>query len=42
MYELRQPSFFDSVANETSEDTIVINENRQEADFYIMTGPRTS
>ena len=38
MYELRQPSTSFGVANETLDDTIIINENKQEADYHIMTG----
>ena len=38
MYELRQPSTHFGVANETLDDTIIINENRQEADYHMMTG----
>ena len=34
MYELRQPSTPFGVVNETSDDTIVMNENRQEADYH--------
>ena len=34
MYEPRQPSTPFGVANETLEDTIIINENRQEADYH--------
>ena len=33
MYELRQPSTPFGVANKTLDDTIIINENRQEADY---------
>ena len=36
MYELRQPSTPLGVANETLDDTIIISENRQEADFHSM------
>ena len=39
MNELRQPSTFFGVANETLDDTIVINENRHEADYHTVTGP---
>ena len=35
IYEPRQPSTPFGVANETSEDTIIINENKQEADYHI-------
>ena len=35
MYELRQPSTPFGVANETLHDTIIIHENRQEADYLI-------
>ena len=39
MHELRQQSTSFGVANETLDDTIIIKENRQEADFYhMMTG----
>ena len=38
MYELRQPSTSFGVANETLDDTILINEKRQEADYHMMTG----
>ena len=39
MYELRQPPTSFGVANETLDDTIIINENRQEnADYHMMTG----
>ena len=38
MYELGQPSTSFGVANETLDDTIIINENRQEADYHMMTG----
>ena len=34
MDELRQPSTPFGVANETLEDTVIINENRQEADYH--------
>ena len=34
MYELRQPSIPFGVVNETSDDTIVMNENRQETDYH--------
>ena len=38
MYELGQPSTSFGVANETLDDTIIINENRQEnADYHMMT-----
>ena len=33
MYELRQPSTLFGAANETLDDTITINENRQGADY---------
>ena len=39
MEELRQPSTLLGVANETLEDTVMINENRQEADYHMVTGP---
>ena len=38
LYELRLPSSPFGVANETSDDTMIINENRQEADYHMMTG----
>ena len=39
MYELRQPPTSFGVANETLDDTIIIEENRQEnADYHMMTG----
>ena len=38
MYELRQPSTSFGVANVTLDDAIPINENRQEADYHMMTG----
>ena len=38
IYELRQPSTSFGVANETLDDTILINENRQEADYHMMIG----
>ena len=39
MYELRQPRTSFGVANETLDDTIIINENRQEnADYHMMIG----
>ena len=34
MYELRQPSTPFGVANETLDDKVIINENRQEADCH--------
>ena len=34
MYELRQPLTRFGVANETLDDTILINENRQEAEYH--------
>ena len=34
MHELRQPSTPFGVANTTLDDTITINENRQEADYH--------
>ena len=34
MYDLRQPSTPFGIANETLEDTIIINENRQEANYH--------
>ena len=39
MYELRQPSTPFGVANETLDDTIIINQIRQEADYHMVTGP---
>ena len=38
MYEIRQPSTLFRVANETLDDTIIINEIRQEADYHMVTG----
>ena len=38
MHELRQPSTPFEVANVTLDDTVVVNENRQEADYHMMTG----
>ena len=39
MHELRQPSTPFGVANVALDDTIIINENRQEeADYHMMTG----
>ena len=39
MYELGQPRTSFGVANETLDDTIIINENRQEnADYHMMIG----
>ena len=38
IYEVGQPSTSFGVANETLDDTIIINENRQEAEFHMMTG----
>ena len=39
MYELRQPRTSFGVANETLDDTIIINENRQgNADYHMMIG----
>ena len=38
MHELRQPSTLFGVANVTLDDTIIINEKRQEADYHMMTG----
>ena len=35
MYELRQSATPFGVANETLDDTIIMNENRQEADYHI-------
>ena len=37
--ELRQPSTPFEVANENLDDTIIKNENRQEADHQMVTGP---
>ena len=39
MDELRQPSTLFGVANETLEYTVIINENRQEAEYLMVTGP---
>ena len=39
MHELRQPSTPFWVAIVTLDDTIIINENRQEADYHMVTGP---
>ena len=39
MNELRQQSTLFGVANETLDDTIVINENRHEANYHMVTGP---
>ena len=39
MGELRQPSTPFGVANATLEDTIIINKNRQESDYHMVTGP---
>ena len=36
MHELRQPSTPFGVANVTLDDTIVINENRQQADYHTF------
>ena len=36
MYELRQPSTPSGAANETLDDTIIINENRQETDYHKL------
>ena len=39
MYELRQPPTSFGVANESSDDKVITNENRQEnADYHMMTG----
>ena len=38
MSELRQLYTPLGIANETLDDTIPINENRQEADYHMMTG----
>ena len=38
IYEVGQPSTSFGVANETLDDTIIMNENRQEAEFHMMTG----
>ena len=35
MHELRQPSTPFGIANVTLDDTIIINENSQEADYHI-------
>ena len=35
MYELRQPSTPFGVVNETLDDTIIMNENREEANYHI-------
>ena len=37
MYELRQPSNPFGIVNETLDDTIIMNENIQEADYHIHT-----
>ena len=39
MGELRQPYTPFGIANETLDETIIINENRQEADHHIVTEP---
>ena len=39
MHELRQPTTPFGLINETLNDTIIINENRQEADYHMVTGP---
>ena len=39
MHELGQPSAPFGVANTTLDDTITVNENRQEADYHMVTGP---
>ena len=39
MHELRQPSTPFGVGNVTLDDTIIINENRQEADYHMVAGP---
>ena len=39
MYELRQPSNPFGVANETLDDKSTINENRQETEYHLVTGP---
>ena len=39
MYQLRQPSTPFGVANETIDDTITTNENRQVADYHMVTVP---
>ena len=38
MHELRQPSFSFGVANVTLDDSILMNENRQEADYHMVIG----
>ena len=39
MHELRQRTTPFGLVNETLNDTIIINENRQEADYHMVTGP---
>ena len=39
MHELRQPSIPFGVANATLDNTIVINENREETEYHMVTGP---
>ena len=39
MHELRQPTTPFGLVNETLNDTIIINENRPEADYHMVTGP---
>ena len=39
MDELRQPTTPLGVVNETLDETIVINENRHEDDYHMVTGP---
>ena len=39
MYELRQPSNPFGVANETSDDTSIMNENSKEPDYHMVRGP---
>ena len=39
MHELRQPSTLFGIANVTLDDTIIINENGQEAEYHMVTGP---
>ena len=38
MHELRQPSTPFGIVNATLDDTIIINENGQEADYHMVTG----
>ena len=39
MYELGQTTTPSGVANETLDDTIIINQNRQEVEYHMVTGP---